>query len=234
VLLLHLLEVDGAQHETGPASSAALEAVERADAYIGEILDALQSSGLAERTNVAIVSDHGFLPLERQLQPNAAFKRDGLIVVDEKGAVVSWQAYFHSSGGSGVVFLANPEDGALRARVLATLEKIKADPANGVRRIWTREELDGMGAWPGASFGLDVVDGFYTGSGHDQLVVPSNSKGGHGFDPARPELRASFIAAGPAFTRRGNIGTIRMTQVAPTLARILGVGLSPQADTPLP
>jgi len=26
-------------------------------------------------------------------------------------------------------------------------------------------------------------DGFYTGSGHDMLLKPSTSKGGHGFDP---------------------------------------------------
>jgi predicted AlkP superfamily pyrophosphatase or phosphodiesterase len=234
VLLLHLLELDGAQHETGPSSDAALAALERADGYVGEILDALQSNGLAERTNVAIVSDHGFLPIERQLQPNAAFKQDGLITVNDEGAIASWQAYFHSSGGSGVVFLANPNDAALRARVLATLERIKADPSNGVRSIWTREELDAMGAWPGASFGLDVVDGFYSSAAHDQLVAPSRSKGGHGFDPSRPALRASFIAAGPAIARRGSVGTIRLTQVAPTLARILGVGLSPLADTPLP
>ena len=89
------------------------------------------------------------------------------------------------------------------------------------------------GAHPDAAFGLDVVNGFYTGSGHDALVKPSTSKGGHGFAPDRPELHASFIVSGPRLAKRGSIGVIRMTQIAPTLARLLEVGLSPRADQPL-
>ena len=45
----------------------------------------------------------------------------------------------------------------------------------------------------GAAFGFDVVDNFYTGSGHDMLLKPSTSKGGHGFDPERPAMHASLI-----------------------------------------
>ena len=96
-----------------------------------------------------------------------------------------------------------------------------------------RAELDRMGAHPLASFGLDVVDGFYTGIGVDRLVVPSADKGGHGFDPSRPALYASLIAAGPHVTRRGSLGIVQMIQVAPTIARILGVQLSPVAGEPI-
>ncbi|HSL22464.1 MAG TPA: ectonucleotide pyrophosphatase/phosphodiesterase [Vicinamibacterales bacterium] len=230
VLLVHLIDLDSSQHDNGPDSTDALETLERIDGYVGELLQELASAKLAERTNVVVVSDHGFLATTKRLQPNAALKDAGLLTVDEGGRITEWQAYFHSSSGSGFIFLRDPQDAALRDRVHALLKKLQSDPANGIRRIWTRPELDALGAHPGASFGLDVVDGFYTGGDHDRLVAPSSGKGGHGFDPARPELRASFIAAGPAVTRRGSIGTIRMTQIAPTLARILGVGLSPQAD----
>jgi predicted AlkP superfamily pyrophosphatase or phosphodiesterase len=87
-----------------------------------------------------------------------------------------------------------------------------------------------VGAHPDAAFGLDVVDGFYTGGGHETLVTDATMRGGHGFDPTRPGLQASFLLSGPSVTRRGTVGTIRLTQIAPTLARILGVGLSPEAD----
>jgi predicted AlkP superfamily pyrophosphatase or phosphodiesterase len=234
VLLLHLLELDGIQHELGPETPQSLETLERLDGYVGEILDTLKTSGLADRTTVAVVSDHGFLGFDRQVQPNAAFKREGLITVNESGAITAWQAYYHSSGGSGFVFLKDPRDAALEARVADILRKLQADPANGIRKVWNAKELVAMGARPDASFALDVVDGFYSGQAHNALVVPSTSKGGHGYDPARPGLQSSFIAAGPAIERRGTVGRIRMTQVAPTLARILGVGLSPRADQPLP
>lgn len=38
---------------------------------------------------------------------------------------------------------------------------------------------------------------------------------------------------GPAVQRRGSVGVIRMTQIAPTLAGILGVSLAPDAGAPL-
>jgi predicted AlkP superfamily pyrophosphatase or phosphodiesterase len=230
VLLLHLLQHDGTQHGFGPGSPESLEALEQIDGYVADVLDALQHAGLREQTHVAIVSDHGFLALQHLVQPNAAFKREGLIVTSPRGAITSWQAYFHSSGGSGFVYLNDPADAVMRDRVFGLLKQLQADPANGIRQVWTRAELDTLGAHPEAAFGLDVVDGFYTGSGHDALVTESTTRGGHGFDPSRPALHASFLLSGPSVTRRGSVGTIRLTQVAPTLAGILGVGLSPKAD----
>ena len=179
---------------------------------------------------MAIVSDHGFLPLKTQLQPNAALKNAGLLSVDDRGNVTAWRAYFHSSGGSGYVYVKNPAD---EARVATLLMDLKQDPANGIREVWTRADLAARGAHPDAAFGLDVVDGFYTGRGHDVLVKPSTTKGGHGFGPDRAALYSSFILAGPTVSKRGSIGVIRMTQIAPTLASILGVSLSPSAAQPL-
>ena len=99
--------------------------------------------------------------------------------------------------------------------------------------IWTRPQLDAMGAHPDAAFGLDVVDGFYTGVGTDAVVKPTATRGGHGFAADRPALHASFILTGPSVRQRGSLGVFRMTRIAPTLARILGVSLSPAAAEPL-
>ena len=228
LLMLHLIELDSAQHTNGPGSPQAAETLARLDAYVGEIADAIKASG--RPTHIAVVSDHGFLPVTTMVQPNAAFKQEGLLTVDARGVVSTWQAYFRSSGGSGFVYLKDP---ALGDRVHKILLGLKQNPANGIREIWTRAELSAKGADPAAAFGLDVVDGFYTGGGNDVLVKPATSKGGHGFAPDRPALHASLILTGPAVQRRGSLGLIRMTQVAPTLARILGVSLSPEAAQPL-
>jgi hypothetical protein len=63
---------------------------------------------------------------------------------------------------------------------------------------------------------------------------PSASKGGHGFLPDREEMHAGLILSGPGFRGRGDLGVVRMTQVAPTLARHIGVSLDPRADAPIP
>lgn len=228
VLLLHLIALDGAQHSYGPGSPEALKTLAAVDAHVGEILDAIQASGRA--TNVSVVSDHGFLATTTQLQPNFALKQAGLLQVGSRGEVTSWRAYFHASGGSGFVYV---KDEADRGRVQQILMDLKKDPANGIREVWTSADLAAKGSHPDAAFGVDVIDGFYTGAGHDVLVKPSGSKGGHGFDPARTALHSSFILAGPAVQKRGSVGIIKMTQIAPTLASILEVGLSPSAAKPL-
>jgi predicted AlkP superfamily pyrophosphatase or phosphodiesterase len=233
LLMVHLVETDSAQHDFGPDSPQALEAHERVDGYVGDILDTLKESGLADTTNVAVVSDHGFLPISQQLQLNTAFKDAGLLTVDARGTITSWQAYAHPSGGSAYVYLKDPKDAALVTRVGELLAKLQSDAAHGIRKVFTSEELVRVGSHPDASFGVDMADGFYTGAGTSALMGTPANKGGHGFDPTRPALRASFIGSGPAFTRRGSLGIVRMTQIAPTLARVLGVGLAPQADTAL-
>jgi predicted AlkP superfamily pyrophosphatase or phosphodiesterase len=228
VLLLHLIALDGAQHSSGPGSPQAMETLKEMDAYVGEILDQVKASG--RPTHVSVVSDHGFLPLTTMLQPNAAFKNEGLLTLNDRGNVETWKAYYQSSGGSGYVHVKDPAD---RDRVHKILLALKKDPANGIREIWTADDLAKRGAHPDAAFGLDVVDGFYTGGGTDVLVKPSSTKGGHGFGPDRKALQSSFILSGPTVQRRGNVGVIPMTQIAPTLARILGVSLSPEAAKPL-
>jgi predicted AlkP superfamily pyrophosphatase or phosphodiesterase len=234
LLLLHLIELDAAQHTYGPGTPEATKALETIDGYVGQVVDAVSEAGMAGRTHVVIVSDHGFLPVQQMFQLNAALKEAGLITVNDRGGITDWKAYFHSSGGAGFVFLKDHGDAATRDRVAKLLQTLKANPANGIRTVWSREDLAKMGAHPDAAFGLDVINGFYTGGGHDTLVKPSTSKGGHGFAPDRPELHASFIVTGPRLAKRGSLGVIRMTQIAPALARLLDVGLSPKADQPLP
>lgn len=234
VLLLHLGSLDGAEHSAGPGSPRAIETLQRIDGYLGELRSAVAQAGLAGRTDFVIVSDHGFSPIERQLQPNAVFKKEGLVTVNEAGMVTGWRAWFHAEGGSGFVYLEDPDDRALADRVRALLEGLKADPQNGIASIWTRDDLARLGADPNASFGVGMQPGFYSSAGHDAVVVPTRNKGGHGFDPNIPALHASFIIAGPDARPGVNLGIVRMTQIAPTLARLLGVSLSPQADQPIP
>ena len=57
---------------------------------------------------------------------------------------------------------------------------------------------------------------------------PSTMRGALGYALDRPETYASLILAGP-FDRRGSLGIVRMTQVAPTIAEFLGIRLASEA-----
>ena len=233
LLLLHIFDSDSDAHTYGPDAPEALAAIERADVEVGRVLDGVGQAGLADQTDVVIVSDHGFLPLQKQLQPNFLFKREGLISLNERGQVASWEAFFHSAGGSGFVYLKRPDESALVTRVRGLLDQLAADPANGIEKVWSQAELRQAGAHPEASFGVTMKPGFYTGGAHGALLVNASNKGGHGFDPARPELKATLVMAGPDVPAAGDLGLVPMTRIAPTIARWFDVQLSPEADRPL-
>ena len=91
--LLHIFGTDDAQHRYGPGTPEALAAIELADAHVQQMITAVADAGLQDRTDFVVLSDHGFLPIERQLQLNNAFKREGLLQVDEAGKVSRWDAY---------------------------------------------------------------------------------------------------------------------------------------------
>lgn len=231
--LLHIFDTDSASHADGPDSPEAQAALEQADGHVATTIAALGQAGIADRTDIVIVSDHGFLPLEKQLHPNVVFKREGLIRTNASGTITDWQVYFKSNGGSGFVYLRNRDDQALKQRVRGLLEALAADPANGIEKVWDETELADAGATADAVFALTMKPGFYAGGGHTELLTSLGSRGGHGFDPNRPELHASLIMAGPSVARKGDLGVVRMSQIAPTIARWFDVQLDPKADAPL-
>lgn len=234
LLLLHIFGTDDAQHAHGPESPEAWAAIERADTHVAQILEAVRDAGLADRTDIVVVSDHGFLPYENVLKPNALFKQEGLIQVNAAGRITSWDAWFYSAGGSGFVVLEEGADEALRQRVGNLLTTLAADPANGIDAVLDRAALDARGAEPRASFALTMRSGFSTSGGHDVLLEATPRRGSHGYDPTHPELHASLIMSGPDVPKAGSLGVVRMTQIAPTIARWFGLSLSPDVDDPLP
>jgi len=233
LLLLHLANSDSMSHEHGPDSPEAVAAIEHADLLLGRLLDKVAALNLDASTDVVVVSDHGFLPLTQMVNLNAAFKAEGLLQTNARGAVTSWEAFAHSAGGSGYILLKRPDDPQLVARVAAVLQKLAADPANGIDRVMTRQDLEAAGAHLDAAFGVSMKRGFYLGWDTASVLTPVTSKGGHGYDPAFPELRSSLVVAGPDVPQVGDLGVVSMTRIAPTVAGWLGVRLSPQSAEPL-
>lgn len=232
LMLVHLIDVDDAEHERGPMSPEALRAVEEADRNLGRLLSAVEARG---DTLFVVVSDHGFLPVSRQLRPNALLREAGLITLGADGKPAAWRASFHASGGSAALRLEDAGDAEAVERVRAIFEAKRRKPGSGLHRILDRAEIAALGGPQDAELVLDADSGFYfSAAAQGEWSSPTSTRGYHGYAPDRPEMYASFLALGPGLHRRGDLGLIRMTAIAPTIARYLGVSLGPEADAPLP
>jgi predicted AlkP superfamily pyrophosphatase or phosphodiesterase len=228
-LLLHLASLDHIQHETGPFSSDSIATLERLDVVIGSLRET--SERLAPgRAIVAIVSDHGFVRTDAQLNLFPAFRDARLFTLDEKGKISDWRAMPWTTGGSAAIVLKDPNDSATLAQVRELLAKLARDPANGIDRVLEAGELHERGGYPTAQFFLGLKPGWRTGSSLDGPVLSKVKPGGtHGALPDFPELRASFFLVGPGIPAGRSLGIIDMRDVAPTLAHAAGLSL-PTAD----
>lgn len=115
------------------------------------------------------------------------------------------------------------------------LDKLAADPANGIDRILTGTEAEGKGAFPGAAFLVLMRVGFYTGAAFTGPLLRSTAgHGTHGYSPDASEMRSSFFAMGPGIAHGRDLGEIDMRTIAPSVATMLGIDLPSAGGKPLP
>jgi predicted AlkP superfamily pyrophosphatase or phosphodiesterase len=226
---IYLTALDHEEHAFGPFSPQSDAVLERIDAALGRILDAVRRI-YAGRAVVCVVSDHGFVPTSKALQLGVAFRNAGLIEFGEKDEIKSWNAMIWGAGGSAAIILHEKNDTATKAKVAELLAKLAAGPANGIDRIVSEEELHARGGFPEATFLVALRPGYVTGENvSGDLVTASSVKGMHGYWPDEAEMRSSFFILGPGWTPH-SVGEIDMRAIAPTLTEILGVPL-PAAES---
>lgn len=215
LLFVHLIQVDDAQHAHGRDAKEVKEALKRMDANIAKIRKAAPDG-----TIFAIVGDHGFQDVEREVAPNTLLVKAGLIELEEK-KVVSWKALAHSQTGSMAVY-AKDADSAAKAK-----EVLEAGAISDGKRLYTvidRKQLDELGYNPRAAFALEAEEGIaFTGTTSGNLLAgKAGSKGQHGYLPTKKKLHTGFILSGGG-VQPGVIETMRLIDIAPTLARFLGL-----------
>jgi predicted AlkP superfamily pyrophosphatase or phosphodiesterase len=229
LLLFHLLNLDSTQHRYGPRTPAAMTTMALLDAQVATILRAIEETGLAPRTTIFVVSDHGFKTVRRQIQPNAALMKAGLLEAKD-GKVTAAQAYVVPEGGSAILYVTVPDpSGDMLGRAIRAVAGLE-----GVDRVIEPTDyaryglpLPSANDQMGARF-LLAKDGYaFTAAVSDALVVdaPAGSLGAHGYGATDPDLRSLFIASGRGIKAGVKLDAIDNVDVAPTAAQLLGVEL---------
>jgi predicted AlkP superfamily pyrophosphatase or phosphodiesterase len=122
--------------------------------------------------------------------------------------------------------LANPKDPQVALQVKQLLDRLAADPANGIDRILTHEEIQEGRGFPNAAYLVAFRIGFEMAYAlSPPLITRPSNLGMHGYLPERPEMRSSFFIVGPRVGKDKSIGEIDMRRIAPTIAAILHLRL---------
>jgi predicted AlkP superfamily pyrophosphatase or phosphodiesterase len=231
LLLVHVFQVDSAQHGHGLWSEQALAAIENADQQLARLLTAVEGAGIFSSTAFVIASDHGFANVTRQLHPRKLLQEHGFLELDADGKVSAWKATCVVNGGSAYVYVKDGD--AEVARQVTELFRARAAQAgSGIARVLNREEIAQRGGDPAATLALEAELDVSLGSGLVAYDTPPKTRAVHGYDPERPEMKASLLLLGPSI-RPGLIKDARLIDIAPTIAGWLSLDLPDVEGRPL-
>jgi predicted AlkP superfamily pyrophosphatase or phosphodiesterase len=233
VALLHLVEVDHVEHAKGPQTPEAYAAVKFADDRVREVWDELKKSFPGKATLV-VASDHGFLPYQQQIQPNVLLRNEGWLTT-EGTKITGGKVRMLGQGGAAFIYvLDSPDRDAVIERLAGQFRDIE-----GIEVVITRKDFSKYGlADPRQNpqmgdLVLSAKEGYsFSDSLAGNLVVTPKSeavKGAHGYDPNHPALHGTFIAWGAGIKSGSRHGAMNNTDVAPTMAALLGLKI-PDAD----
>jgi len=217
---VYLTDLDTVQHGHGPFSKEALATLEAIDGDVQRIVAASP-----QNSTFVIVSDHGFLPVTKVVRPSVLLKSAGLLDV-ENGKVKGYRAAAWKAGGLCAIMLRDPNDATSRQAVTQLFKEVASNPENGIARVHDGAAVATKGGFAGATLVLEAADGFmFSAALEGPVVEATNERGAHGYPPDRVELRASLIMSGAHIKRGHTLGVVDMTDVAPTVAKLLSLGL---------
>ena len=228
--VLWLSEPDASQHESGVGSENAQAGLAQCDKNLSLVIKTLKDKGVFEKTDIVVVSDHGFSTVDRGPDLVESLKRANFVAGKQFDNPEPGDIMDVSLGGSTAFYVFDHDEGTIRRLVeflqgsdfagvifssvavegTFPLSRVHLEARNGAPDVlvsmrWSKDRND----W-GAP-GLITADGGKRGRGaHASL--------------SRFDLHNTLIAAGPDFKRAfvsevpsGNV------DVAPTVLAILGV-----------
>ena len=227
LLLMHLIDLDDAKHRSGTKSQQVDAALGRLVRRVGEIIAATKTAGTYDDTTFVVIGDHGQFDIHHKVSLNNLLEENGLIYLEN--GQLQWKAYLQSAGGSAYLYTKDPES---EQRAVQVLTEAMQDGQYGIESVLTRPALDAYHISDAVACAVEAKEGFYfderllyhTVENLDELGITYAT---HGYSPEKPNYKCIFIASGAHAAKDKPLGPMDMVDVAPTLARILGLDFYP-------
>ncbi len=216
-----------------PAVTGGLRGGEVADERVREVWEELKKSFPGKATLI-VASDHGFFPYQQQIQPNVLLRKEGLLTA-EGTKITGGQVRAVSQGGATFLYILDQANrDALIARVAGMFKDVE-----GVELVITPKDYAQYGmADPQKNPQMaDLV--LSAKKGYSFSRLPGRRSLDHAEDRRRERharlrsepggLHGTFVAWGAGIKAGSKLGTIHNTDVAPTMAALLGLKM-PDSD----
>ncbi|MGA2501109.1 MAG: nucleotide pyrophosphatase/phosphodiesterase family protein, partial [Tepidisphaeraceae bacterium] len=121
--VLWLSEPDFAQHGSGPGTAVGRAALRSSDANIGRMIEALRMAGELDKTDILVMSDHGFSTVSRHLEMPDLLDQAGFKVVTDADRNLAPGEVMPVSTSGSVLFYVGGHDAKVAADLVAFLQK---------------------------------------------------------------------------------------------------------------
>ncbi|MFB9069215.1 ectonucleotide pyrophosphatase/phosphodiesterase [Pseudofulvimonas gallinarii] len=215
LILTYFEEVDITGHRYGPDSTQVNEALVHTDAALARLVEGLRRRGLEDAVDIVIVSDHGMAAL---LPDRELFLED--LVDPAKISIVALGEITSLRSRPG-------HEQEVAAALLRRRSGINCHARGQMPAEWR------FGRHPRVPEFVCVLDEGWRirrrGSFSPWEKAAGENRGGHGYEPSLPSMRALFIAHGPSFGQGLLVEPFQNIHVQPLLLRLLGIE-GPETD----
>jgi predicted AlkP superfamily pyrophosphatase or phosphodiesterase len=197
------------------------------DSCVAQIVEAVRQADMTERTTFLVVSDHGFKSYTNEIRATVALRDAGL----DKAA------YVLPEGGTGFLYLNSTNAPDVLPKVIEVMKGVE-----GIEEVISAEQFSSLGLpMPGQDpqmFDLLLTAkagySFSGATGGPVTAAVPQQAGSHGYLARDPDMDAIFIASGYGVKPGIKLGRVANTDIAPTIAKLLGVALPTAKGTPVP
>jgi hypothetical protein len=217
LLLVHTQTSNQVPQEPDWRNPRRARSVAASDQIVSLILEVIERTKTWDTTAVIVTGDHGNTEVHTQIRPNLWLVEAGLRGkrLEDGGC----RATFHALGGSAFLRAESDADAAAVRRALDALPSAY----RALFRIVEREELDALGADPGAPLALAAAPGFVIDDRTDPPDLQPNPGMSHGHHPDLADMNTGFLAKGAGIREGAVAPQLPLTAIAPLVAKLLGL-----------
>ena len=205
---------DTAGHRHGPDSERTMAALRAQDRQLARLLEGLDERQSWSRVTLLVVSDHGMIGVTEGIDARAPLEKAGI-----RARVIFGAAY-------ALVYLERLSQREAAVAALSAVEGVRAYPAGAVpKQLRFRHPTR-----TGDVVALTDPPRSFTRPWSQSAGLLRFSRlfgktvGTHGYDPTvHPEMGGIFLALGRGVGAAATVPSARAIDVAPTIARLLGI-----------
>lgn len=232
LFLIHFTDLDTNRHIYGVHHEKAVQAMNRHDKRLGEILQALEETGDMAKTTVVVLGDHFQKDTKQIVYFNYLLREKGYLTT--KGdKITDYKVIAKHCDGTCYIYL-HPKyrkDEALIAEVTQMFTRLSAEEKYGIGHIITGKEAGERGADDTCVMMIEAKDGYYYLDEFEVLTGPVSEekkhkmRATHGYFPDKADYQTFFMASGYGIREGVEVESMHLYDEGPTLAKLMGLRL---------